>query len=201
MRDSGPGTSTGAYAARAAEYASALGTMEATAAPDRELIRGWVLACDGQVVDAGCGPGHWTAYLREAGVEASGIDPVREFVELARVAHPGVEYRVGSFDGLAPNAFDGVLAWYSLIHLAPADLPAALEAIRRSLRPGGSLLAGFFAGEVLEPFDHAVVTAWFWPMALMAERLREAGFAVEHQEQRHDEGSRPHAAIIARRVD
>ena len=73
-----------AYSARAEEYAAALGRMAATAEADRELIARWARGCRGRIVDAGCGPGHWTAYLHDLGLEVEGVDPVERFVKIAR---------------------------------------------------------------------------------------------------------------------
>jgi hypothetical protein len=39
-----------------------------------------------------------------------------------------------------------VLGWYSLIHLAPSELPAAVAALVRPLAPGGWLVLGLHAG-------------------------------------------------------
>ena len=42
---------------------------------------------------------------------------------------------------MRPPADDGwgaVLAWYSLVHLAASELPAAIAALVRPLRPGGT---------------------------------------------------------------
>ncbi|MGO2515821.1 MAG: SAM-dependent methyltransferase, partial [Corynebacterium variabile] len=93
----------------------------------------------------------------------------------------------------------GVLAWYSLIHTDPALISDAVAEFARCLRPGGRLALGFFTGPVLEPFDHAVTTAWFWPVDLLRREFEEAGFTVTHAETRTDPGSRPHAALLATR--
>ena len=47
-----------AYAARAAEYVSVIGSVELNDERDRELIARWGRARSGLVIDAGCGPGH-----------------------------------------------------------------------------------------------------------------------------------------------
>jgi hypothetical protein len=39
-----------------------------------------------------------------------------------------------------------VLAWYSLIHLAPTELPGAVAALSRPVLPGGLLVVGLHAG-------------------------------------------------------
>jgi SAM-dependent methyltransferase len=194
-------TTSEAYGARAQEYADLLGTIAAMAPPDRRRIETWAEGVDGPILDAGCGPGHWTAHLATLGHEIRGIDPVPEFVEIARRAHPGVAYDVGSFADLevGAGAWGGILAWYSLIHLSPGELPGVLAQVHGALRPCGSLLLGFFDGPQQEVFAHAVTPAQFWPAEQMAQLLEEAGFDLVGIERRLDPGSRAHAAICATR--
>jgi hypothetical protein len=60
----------------------------------------------------------------------------------------------------------GILAWFSLIHTDPDQIGAPLTEFARGTRPGGGLLIGIFEGAELAPFDHAVTTAYFWPVSL-----------------------------------
>lgn len=191
------------YAARAAEYTALLGSVELLAERDRELIAQWAATADGPVVDAGCGPGHWTQFLHERGVEVLGIDLVPEFVEIATRRFPEVGFRVGELASLrvADASLAGLLAWFSVIHTEPDGVPAILDEFARCVRPGATLLLGFFEGERLEPFDHAVVTAWFWPVSEMQAALRAAGFEIVETRTRIDPGVRPLASILARRRD
>ena len=191
-----------AYTARADEYISLLGSVADTHRLDRELITRWAEPVDGSLLDAGCGPGHWTDHLRQLGHDIEGVDLTPAFVVRAKERFPGVSFRVTSFDdlGVADAALGGILAWYSLIHLEPERVPAALDEFARCIAPGGSLLLGFFDGASIEPFPHKVVTAYFWPPTAMAEHLEAAGFAIEEVHTRCDEGRRPHAAIVARRT-
>jgi uncharacterized protein len=84
----------------------------------------------GPVVEVGCGPGHTTAYLAAAGADATGLDLVPEMVEEARRRFPDGSYEVGDLRRLMrPAGAEGwaaVLGWYSLIHLAPSELPATI---------------------------------------------------------------------------
>jgi SAM-dependent methyltransferase len=191
-----------AYAPRVAEYVERLGSVEVMNPQDRELIARWAGAVTGPVIDAGCGPGLWTAFLRERGVAVEGVDPVPEFLASAGRRFPGVPFRRGHFDdlGAEPGTLGGLLSWYSIIHTPPADVPAVLAGFARHLRPGGSLLLGFCEGPQLVPFDHAVVTAYFWPVAAMRRELAAAGFEVCETHTRPEPGGRPHAAIVAHRV-
>lgn len=199
--ESSVGPVPAAYAARADEYVAALGTIEVTASEDRDLVLGWARGVDGPVLDVGCGPGHWTHYLRGAGVDAEGIDPVAGFVESARATYPTVSYRLGRAEQLdvADASLGGILSWYSLIHLPPEEIDAPLAEFARCLSPGGSLVLGFFTGPRLEPFEHAVTTAYFWPLEAMVSRLEHAGFAVVHTKTRANASTRPHGAIVASR--
>jgi uncharacterized protein len=112
------------------------------------------------VVDAGCGPGHVTAYLAAAGADARGLDLTAEMVEQARARFPGVRYAVGELTRLIrPENADGwgaVLGWYSLIHLAGSEFPGAVAALARPLAPGGVLLLAMHAGRGVRR-----LTSWF----------------------------------------
>ena len=189
-----------AYSARAEEYAAALGRMAATAEADRELIARWARGCRGRIVDAGCGPGHWTAYLHDLGLEIEGVDPVERFVKIAREQHPHVTYRQGSFAGLPAGFYGAVLAWYSVIHIPPQELPGTLASLRDSLQPRGSLLIGFFAGDRVEAFPHAVVSAYYWPLQDLGSLLERSGFEVLDLEHRRAPGARDHGSICCRAV-
>ena len=192
----------GAYSARAAEYIEVLGTVELMHPSDRELIGTWGDRVVGEAIDAGCGPGHWTNFLAGRGLDIRGVDLTLAFVEHARRAYPRLRFATGSLEalGASDGSLGGVLAWYSLIHHAPDAIGPALDEIARVLRPAGLLLVGFFTGAAVEPFDHAVVTAYRWPVAELTERLRASGFETVETHTRTGTGYRPHAAIIARRV-
>ena len=168
---------------------------------DREILASWAQEITGPVIDAGCGPGHWTAFLHERGIAVEGVDLVPEFIAGARQRFPHIAFRVGDLDefGIEDGALGAILSWYSVIHTAPADVPAQLAEFARCIRPGGSLLIGFFDGETLAPFDHAVVTAYYWPVDAMQHELRRAGFEVVQTHTRTDPGRRPYAAVVGRR--
>ena len=150
-----------AYDAVAERYAAAL-VDELTVLPfERWLLDRVAAHADGgPVVEVGCGPGHVTAYLADAGADATGLDLSPAMVEEARRRFPDGSYEVGDLRRLmrpttAPG-WSGVLAWYSLIHLAPPELPGAIEALARPLAPGGWLVLALHAGTEVRHLDE-----WF----------------------------------------
>jgi ubiquinone/menaquinone biosynthesis C-methylase UbiE len=190
-----------AYDARAEEYVKLFGDVSRLAVPDRELIGCWRDSRSGLLLDAGCGPGHWTSFLHEnVGARVLGLDLSERFLVLSRKQYRSIPFVLGSLDALPLGAgsVNGILAWYSIIHTPPTALPATFLEFRRVLEPGGSVLIGFFDGAAAQPFPHAVTTAYFWSVPALAELVATAGFAVLEHHQRHDEGHRPHAALIAR---
>lgn len=123
---------------------------------DGQPFETWVLdrvaadADGGPVVEVGCGPGHVTAYLAEAGADATGIDVSPAMVEEARRRFPDGAYDPGDLRRLmrpttAPG-WSAVLAWYSLIHLAASELPDAIASLARPLAPDGRLVVALHAG-------------------------------------------------------
>jgi ubiquinone/menaquinone biosynthesis C-methylase UbiE len=193
-----------AYAARARDYIDFIASSGAASAGlDQDLIGRWAEQISGPVVDAGCGPGHWTQFLRERGLVVEGVDIVPEFLAHAATRYPDATFRPARLDDLRVEdaSLGALLSWFSIIHTAPADVPAVLAEFARCVRPGGSLLLGFCAGARLEPFDHAVVTAYFWPAEAMRSALDAVGFDVVETQRRTDPGTRPQAAMIARRRD
>ncbi|REJ04267.1 class I SAM-dependent methyltransferase [Microbacterium bovistercoris] len=194
---------TAAYDARAAEYIALAGELEQMEAPDIELIGRWRDGTSGPLLDAGCGPGLWTAFLHDGGREVRGIDLSEEFIAAARLRHPGIEFQVGSFRELpfADASFGGLLAWYSLIHTPPEDLTGILAEFARVLAPGGSILIGFFDGEPRLPFAHAVAPAYYWDAASLTALLDAAGLTVTASDRRDRApgaiSTRPHGSVTA----
>ena len=140
-----------AYAAVAVSYAEQFCDELAGLPFESWLLRRIVqLSAAAPVIEVGTGPGHVAAYLAEAGAEATGLDLTPEMVDEARRRYPGVSYQVGDLRRLMrPSTSDGwgaVLAWYSLIHLAASELPAAIASLARPLRPNGWLVLALHAG-------------------------------------------------------
>lgn len=192
---------TAAYSTRATEYTDVVGTMDAVHPSDRHVVDTWARSVGGRILDAGCGPGHWTSHLAGLGIDVRGIDLVPEFIHHARSTSPGLRFDVASIDAIdePDGALGGILSWFSTIHHDPARIAMPVAEFARILRPGGTLLLGYFDGESLEAFDHAVVRAYRWPAAALHEVLEGAGFEVIETHRRAERGRRPVGAILCER--
>lgn len=188
---------TRAYGSRAAGLTDMLGTVVDPRDTDRRVIEPWAESISGRLLDLGAGTGRWSGHLSSLGHDVVGLEPAAEFVEIARRAHPTVEFRQAAIADLEGSAerWPGILAWYSLIHLGPEALPKALSTLRGVLEDGGGLLVSFFSGPRLETIAHPVTTAYRWPMAEMTRALAGAGFEVIDQQW---DPPAPHAHISAR---
>ena len=192
-----------AYSAAAEQYIDLVSGGWQDHEEDTALVRRHLSGLAGPVLDLGCGPGHWTAFLHALDADVTGVDIVPEFVTHARQVHPGPTFRLGSMTEVdaAEHSVAGILAWYSTIHLPPPELKRALAGFRRLLSPTGVLVIGFFDSDSdVSEFDHKVTTAYRWPVDVFAQQLAEAGFS-EVQRLQHQFAERPdrrYAAIAAR---
>jgi SAM-dependent methyltransferase len=185
-----------AYDAVAVQYAE----LAARIWDDHPLDRAaWTAFADsvrgrGRVADLGCGPGHLTGFLSGLGLDAFGVDLSPAMIELARAAHPALDFSVGSMAALdLPDAsLAGILSWYSVIHTPPAELPRYFAEFTRTLAPGGHVLLGCFEaeGDSVTTFDHKVTTAYRWPLDELMGMAAAAGLVEVgrlHREPGEDE--------------
>lgn len=105
----------------------------------------------GPVADVGCGPGHLTAFLADAGADVTGIDLAPAMVGRARSDYPDLTFEVGDFTRLLrpPRApgWSAIVAWYAFVHLAGSELPDAVAALARTLAVDGRLALAVHVGD------------------------------------------------------
>lgn len=101
-----------------------------------------------EVLELGCGAG--VPCSRELAERHAllGVDLSREQVELARANVPQARFEKADMTALDfPDAtFDGVVAFYSILHVPRAEQPALFAEVARWLKPGGLFLASLGTG-------------------------------------------------------
>jgi SAM-dependent methyltransferase len=156
----------------------------------RAVLGAFAELVDGPVAEVGCGPGNITSHLASLGVEIRGIDLAPRMVEIARSAYPELRFEVGSMTSLdlADGSVRGLVAWYSIHHLPPAELPGVLAGFHRVLSGGGRLLIGTHAGDdehrqPTEAYGGVPVNyeSFIQPPERILEAVRSAGFTITAQ--------------------
>ncbi|WP_062302692.1 class I SAM-dependent methyltransferase [Demequina subtropica] len=195
-------------------YAASLPDAGFEAALDLAVIDHFVsmLPAAASVLDAGCGTGRMLAHLRghDPGMTLTGVDLSAGMLAEARHLAAGAELTLGDLSELpyADARFDGVLAWYSIIHTPPHGLPRVCTELRRVLRPGGVLLVGFQSGsgsrEITRAYGQEVrLTAFRHDVRDVAETLGAAGLAIDTVLERAPRPTEDHRQgfVIARTPD
>jgi SAM-dependent methyltransferase len=134
------------------------------------------------VLDLGCGRGEFLVLLREAGIEARGIDLDSDMVAYGR--GEGLDVEQGDalryLERLEDGSLGGIFAAQLLEHLPGAAVARLLELAAAKLRPAGLLVA-----ETINPLSPLALRNYFADLThaqpLVPETLellaRQAGFA------------------------
>jgi SAM-dependent methyltransferase len=200
------------YDAIAADYADHFRTELDDNPWERAMLTAFaeVVGRDLPVLEVGCGPGRVTGHLRDRGLSITGIDLSPAMVDVARAAHPDMSFEVGSMTDLdrPDGTLGGLVAWYSIIHVAPERLPATFAGFHRALAPGGHLLVAFQVGDrplrVTEPFGHPVTLDFHrCDPDVVTGLLADAGLDVIARLVREPGPAEkvPQAYLLARRAD
>jgi O-antigen chain-terminating methyltransferase len=134
------------------------------------------------VLDVGCGRGEFLGLLREAGVEAKGVDADADMVAFAHGEKLDVEQAdaLAHLEGLEDGSLGGIFCAQVVEHLPPPALVRLLELAHAKLRPGG-----LFVAETINPLSPISLRHYFADLThaqpLVPETLsllaQQAGFA------------------------
>lgn len=141
----------------------------------------------GPICDLGCGPGQIARYLHRQGAATCGIDLSQEMVNHAQRLNPEIPFQQGNMlalTGVPDEAYGGIAAFYSIIHIPREQVVDALRELKRVLRWQGVLLVTFHIGQDIvhldEWWDKPVSLDFvFFTTAEMRGYLQAAGFAWE----------------------
>ncbi|MBN2040173.1 MAG: class I SAM-dependent methyltransferase [Spirochaetes bacterium] len=100
------------------------------------------------VWDFGCGSGHTAAYVKNLGVEISGLDLSELIIEQAKIKYPYLHFQQGNileleFDN---NSIAAVLSFYAIVHFTEDQVAEAFREIYRVIKPGGLFLFTYHIG-------------------------------------------------------
>ena len=110
------------------------------------------------VLDLGCGRGELLGLLREAGIEARGVDADGDMVAYARGEGLEVEQAdvIAYLESLSDGSVGGMFAGQLVEHLPPPALLRLLELAAVKLRPGALLVA-----ETINPLSPLALRSYF----------------------------------------
>ncbi|HEX8995987.1 MAG TPA: class I SAM-dependent methyltransferase [Ktedonobacterales bacterium] len=150
------------------------------------------------VLELGCGQGVPTTKLLAERFAVTGVDISARQLEIARREAPGATYLHADMASLAfpAESFDGVAAFYSLIHVPREEHAALLGRIASWLRPGGLLVATMGArdnpGDVEQDWLGAPMYWSQWDAATNQRLVEEAGLRIlSAREETADEDGAP----------
>ena len=104
-----------------------------------------------KVLDLGCGTGHFLQLLKDAGIQAVGVDADALAVAQAEASGLSViQADVLQFLQNSPDKFDGIFCSHLVEHLPFTDLNELFEGIANCLASGGILLVAFPNPESLD---------------------------------------------------
>ena len=203
----------GSYDRVAEEYAALLYAELDHKPLDRALLDAFAEEVRGRgpIGDVGCGPGQIARYLHSRQLPVVGIDLSDRMIALARRRYPAATFLQGDMLALPipDGVWAGLVAFYSIIHLTPEEVPRAFGEFRRVLRSGGLVLLAFHIGHQRLHRDEM----WGAPVALdfqfldpgnLAALLTAAGFVVEMRLERQPYTAVEHPSqrgyLLARRA-
>ena len=173
----------------AQEYAKRIYSELAHKPFDRKMLD-WLIEKVNQIgiiCDIGCGPGQIARYLADQGAQACGIDLSPGMIAEARRLNPGISFQVGNMLALtevADNAFGGITAFYSVIHVPREQHSQLFQEFMRVLKPNGVALLAFHIGTETRHQDewwgNAVSLDFhFFSAAETKASLQTAGFVMD----------------------
>jgi ubiquinone/menaquinone biosynthesis C-methylase UbiE len=140
-----------------------------------------------RLLDLGCGTGEQVTRHLAAGAFVVGVDISSRSLALARRAVPGgafvhADLSVVSF---APESFDGVVAFFSLIHVPRERHAAVFRSVRAWLRPSGYFIVTVTAGAGEDGTGDFLGVPMYWSgwdAETSVGLIRDAGFTIESAE-------------------
>ncbi len=173
------------YNSVAKEYAEKFFDEHEKKPKDQEILHRFASEIGNRkpVWDFGCGPGQTSKYLKDLGIEISGLDLSERTLEQARLIHPGITFRKGNILDLEfeDRSIAGVVAFYAIVHFTQEQVETAFREVFRVLQPGGLFLFTFHIGEETIHIEEFLgkkidIDFMFFPTDFISNCLKKIGF-------------------------
>ena len=135
------------------------------------------------VWDFGCGAGQTSGYLKNLGVEISGLDLSGKILKQARTFHPEIPFRKGNILELefGDDSIAGVVAFYAIVHFTQEQVGTAFQEVFRVLQPGGVFLLTCHIGDQTLQIDEFLgrkvdIDFMFFTTDSISTCLKDSGF-------------------------
>ena len=173
------------YDTVAKEYSETFFAEHEKKPKDQEILRRFSIEIGDKkpVWDFGCGPGQTTKYLKDLGIEISGLDLSEKILEQARTTHPEINFRKGNILELEfdDDSIGGVVAFYAIVHFTEEQVEIAFLEVFRVLQPGGIFLFTYHIGEETIHLDEFLgkkvdIDFMFFTTDFIFSCLKDSGF-------------------------
>lgn len=108
-----------------------------------------------KILDAGCGPGHHSKFMKKAGYNPVGLDFSPSMIAIAKTKNFSIPFEIGDIltHSLPPSHFDGVWSAVALNHIPSEERNQALSNLASCLKIGGVIGLNFQVGRQSEIVD------------------------------------------------
>lgn len=102
-----------------------------------------------KILDFGCGSGRDTKYFIDNGYEVDAMDGSKELCKVA-TKYTGIKVQHMFFEDFNEcNAYDGIWACASILHLKKCELPDMIKRLYKALKRNGVIYMSFKYGDKL----------------------------------------------------
>lgn len=103
-----------------------------------------------EILDLGCGMGHYSNYMSQKGFKVTGVDFSSKMIDIARANFKGIDFIVNdicNLEFLQNKKFDGVVIAYVLQHLSKQEVVELFKNLNKNLKPNAKILLFLREGE------------------------------------------------------